>query len=127
MPRIRQAALMRMIHSRRNSRLRTRRSRKAYTRARSSVTTACRYRLCRLRRNPLVSFRRRFRPRSTVLPLRARTMTAHSPYVFRGRRSVLAAHDLAILLPQLPGLHDRFPELALALAGLVAEQVLLAG
>src|SRR5439155_4816161 len=44
-----------------------------------SVTTAWRYRLCRLITNPLVSLRVRLRLRRTVLPLRARTMTPAAP------------------------------------------------
>src|SRR5262245_26028655 len=73
----------------------------------------------------------RLRPRSTVLPLRARVMAGNSSTGSgRGpghRPSRLAAHHLAVLLAKLPGLQDRPTQVPLALAGLVAEQVLLAG
>src|SRR5262249_31359882 len=124
---------MRAVHSLRNSRLRTRRSRKAYTRARISVTSDWRYRLWRLRRNPLVSLRRRFRLRRTVLPLRARVMASRLPTLvceLRGgppRRLCVAAHDDAVLPAQLPRFDHGGPELPLALAGLRAGQVLLGG
>ncbi len=74
-PRMRHAALMRTIHSRRYSRFFALRSRNANLRARISVTIACRYRLCRLARNPFVSFRVRFLRAAVVALLRARTMT----------------------------------------------------
>src|SRR5438874_3263364 len=40
-----------------------------------SVTIACRYRLCRLSRNPLVNLRVRLRRAASVLPLPERTMS----------------------------------------------------
>src|SRR4051812_15778812 len=124
-PRWRQAALMRMIQSRRNSRLRTRRSRNANTPARIRVIFACLTVLCRPRRKPLVSFIIRLRLRMTVLPLRARTMTqtpqerfceasltgsalAHRPQVFSGDRI---------------GQGRRLAELPLPLRRAAAEQV----
>src|SRR5207245_203535 len=88
------------------------------------VTIACRNKLCRLSRKPLVSRRRRLRPRITVLPLRARVMTNHSRNGRAcGRLSL--AHDLDVLLGQLAGLDHGAAQVALSLAALVAEQVFL--
>src|SRR5262249_41391612 len=80
---MRQAALTRTIQSRGKERFLALRSRKAKTRPRINVTRDCRIRLWRLRRNPLVRRRSRFRPWVTVLPLRARVMT--TPTVLRYR------------------------------------------
>src|SRR6516162_790325 len=81
----------------------------------------CRYRRCRPARKPLVSLRVRLRPRRTVLPLRARVMTV------RSLRLGVPAHHADVLLGHDPRLDDDATQLALALAGLVAQQVLLAG
>src|SRR5262249_16713706 len=78
---------------------------------------------------PLVSRRRRLRPRSTVLPLRARTMSIHSN---EGQATCppnlgFSAHYPNILGGHAPGGHDLLAQVALALAGFVAQKVFLAG
>src|SRR5271168_28664 len=73
---------------------------------------------------PLVSFRIRLRPRRTVLPLRARVMTL-APGAAEGLR--FAAHHDDVLPRQLAAVHDIAAQVALAFAGLVTVQVLLAG
>src|SRR4051794_16056212 len=83
---------------------------------------AWRYRLCRPITKPLVSLRMRFRPRVTVLPLRARTMGSHSS----GPGGLHLGHHLDVLLEQPARLDDLAAQVPLALAGLVTVQVLLA-
>src|SRR5204863_61562 len=120
------------------SRLRTRRSRKAYTWPRIKVTQDWRYRLWREARKPLVSFRIRLRFRRTVLPLRARVIVNSPDTNPKRQREVsvprlrfglvlCSAHGGDVLLGQLPTVGDRLAQMPLARASLVAVQVALAG
>src|ERR1051325_595497 len=70
---------------------------------------------------PLVSRRRRLRPRRTVLPLRARTMeNSHLPGLLG------FAHHLNVFLAQFAAFNDGAAQVAFALASFVAQQVFLA-